>query len=132
MKDAQMPNPAGWDRRSFLKLSGLATAGAALAPSVESESSAVSMPETATGAKTATAENRLELVNVLQGTDSCMRFSRGNTLPLAALPFGMAHWTIQSHANTSWMFQPDERRVQGFRCTHQLSPWLADYGEAVF
>ncbi len=30
------------------------------------------------------------------------------------------------------MFQPGERRIQGFRCTHQLSPWLSDYGEAVF
>ena len=25
-----------------------------------------------------------------------------------------------------------ERRIQGFRSTHQLSPWLADYGQAVF
>ena len=30
------------------------------------------------------------------------------------------------------MFHPGKRRVQGFRCTHQLSPWLSDYGEATF
>jgi predicted alpha-1,2-mannosidase len=71
-------------------------------------------------------------VNVLQGTASTRVFSRGNTLPIAAMPFGMAHWTLQSQAGSSWMFQPGDRRIQGFRSTHQLSPWLADYGEAVF
>ncbi|MGI4757322.1 MAG: GH92 family glycosyl hydrolase, partial [Janthinobacterium lividum] len=50
----------------------------------------------------------------------------------AAMPFGMAHWTLQSRANTPWMFQPNERRFQGFRSTHQLSPWLGDYGHATF
>jgi predicted alpha-1,2-mannosidase len=30
------------------------------------------------------------------------------------------------------MFQPGDRRIHGFRCTHQLSPWLGDYGQAVF
>jgi len=30
------------------------------------------------------------------------------------------------------MFQPGERRIQGFRSTHQLSPWLSDYGHATF
>ena len=71
-------------------------------------------------------------VNILQGTASTPEFSRGNTLPIAALPFGMAHWTLQSHDDTPWMFQPGVRRIQGFRCTHQLSPWLSDYGHATF
>jgi hypothetical protein len=30
------------------------------------------------------------------------------------------------------MFQPHDRRIQGFRCTHQLSLWLSDYGYAMF
>ncbi len=30
------------------------------------------------------------------------------------------------------MFQPGARRIQGIRCTHQLSPWLDDYGHATF
>ncbi len=30
------------------------------------------------------------------------------------------------------MFQPGVRRIQGIRCTHQLSPWLSDYGQATF
>jgi len=57
-------------------------------------------------------------------------FSRGNTLPIRTMPFGMAHWTLQSRALSPWMFQPGDRRIQGFRCTHQLSPWLSDYGHA--
>ena len=74
----------------------------------------------------------LNLVNPLQGTDSTSFFSRGNTLPIVAMPFGMAHWVLQSSDNGSWMFQPHDNRLQGIRCTHQLSPWLGDYGYATF
>jgi putative alpha-1,2-mannosidase len=70
--------------------------------------------------------------SVYWGTDSTHSFSRGNTLPIASRPFGMVHWTLQSGADTPWMFQPGERRIQGFRSTHQLSPWLSDYGHAAF
>jgi predicted alpha-1,2-mannosidase len=122
-------------RRSFLKGSGLAVAGAALA-----DGKALLGEQDATGAQAvghtsgadASGGALVELVNVLQGTDSDYYFSHGNTLPIAAMPFGMAHWTLQSRANTPWMFQPADRRVQGFRCTHQLSPWLSDYGHALF
>jgi predicted alpha-1,2-mannosidase len=44
----------------------------------------------------------------------------------------MAHWTLQTLPDTPWMFQPGQRRIQGFRSTHQLSPWLGDYGHATF
>ena len=44
----------------------------------------------------------------------------------------MARWTLQSDAGSAWMFHPGERRIQGFRSTHQLSPWLSDYGYATF
>ena len=74
----------------------------------------------------------VDLVNLLQGTASTSVFSHGNTLPIAATPFGMAHWTLQTTDGTPWMFQPWARRLQGLRCTHQLSPWLYDYGFATF
>ena len=74
----------------------------------------------------------LDCVNILQGCDSSKEFSRGNTLPIAAMPFGMAHWTLQSQPGGGWFFRPSDRRIQGFRCTHQLSPWLSDYGYATF
>ena len=73
-----------------------------------------------------------DLVNILQGTNSTGIFSRGNTLPIVAMPFGMAHWTLQSTDREPWFFHPEDRRLLGFRSTHQLSPWLGDYGQATF
>ncbi|SFS20780.1 alpha-1,2-mannosidase, putative [Granulicella pectinivorans] len=113
------------DRREFLKGSGLAVlaglgTGAGRAEDVAVATSAVS------------PGGRVERVNILQGTDSTSLFSRGNTLPIAAVPFGMAHWTLQSSGHGPWFFQPRDNRLQGFRSTHQLSPWLGDYGQAVF
>jgi predicted alpha-1,2-mannosidase len=117
-------------RRTFLKASGLAAAASALAPAAvhAGEPAAVSQATSEAGASV----SLVEMINVLQGTQSTPVFSYGNTLPIAATPFGMAHWTVQTQANSPWMFQPWSRRTQGFRCTHQLSPWLSDYGFATF
>jgi putative alpha-1,2-mannosidase len=30
------------------------------------------------------------------------------------------------------VFDPMKRRIEGIRCTYQLSPWLSDYGDATF
>ncbi len=41
--------------------------------------------------------------------------------------------TLQSRRrDTRGCSNPGDRRIQGFRCTHQLSPWLSDYGHAIF
>lgn len=120
------------DRRMFLKSSGLAVAAAVMDAKGESSPSANSTSAIPGSNEISDAREPIDLVNVLQGTASTRVFSRGNTLPIAALPFGMAHWTLQSDSGTAWMFQPGDRRIQGFRCTHQLSPWLSDYGQAVF
>jgi putative alpha-1,2-mannosidase len=117
-------------RRGFLKASGLAAIGTAFA--AEKPARAIDASATSENNPTGVPTNPVDLVNLLQGTNSTQDFSRGNTLPIAAMPFGMAHWTLQSHANTPWMFHPDVRRIQGIRCTHQLSPWLDDYGQATF
>jgi predicted alpha-1,2-mannosidase len=128
-----MARKNGLDRRAFLKASGAAALGAA-ALSANAEATAGRGAER-DGKRAEGAERNIapvDLVNVLQGNESTRVFSRGNTLPIAAAPFGMAHWTLQSENNTAWMFQPANRRLQGLRCTHQLSPWLSDYGQAVF
>lgn len=118
------------NRRTFLKASALAAVSSIVAAETNAESVASSRePE---DPSPSIHSNPADAVNLLQGTDSMFEFSQGNTLPIAALPFGMAHWTLQSHADTPWMFQPEARRFQGFRCTHQLSPWLDDYGFATF
>jgi len=67
-------------------------------------------------------------VNILQGTDSHYGFSKGNTLPLVATPFGMNHWSLQTERDGGWFFSPRARKLQGVRCTHQPSPWMGDYG----
>lgn len=66
-------------------------------------------------------------VNPLQGTASDREFSTGNTLPIAARPFGMHHWALQTAA-PNWFFHPAHRKVWGVRLTHQPSPWMGDYG----
>jgi predicted alpha-1,2-mannosidase len=121
----------GSSRRSFLKTSGVAAIGATLIGERVSRAD-VAPVSTSEAEPTAGIKSAADEVNILQGTDSTPDFSRGNTLPIAAMPFGMAHWTLQSHAGTPWMFAPGVRRIQGFRCTHQLSPWLDDYGHAIF
>ncbi len=119
----------GPSRRAFLKTSGLAAVS-----TVFMEEAAVRAEEQSRkgGATAYAREKTVDWVNILQGAASTPEFSRGNTLPIAALPFGMAHWTLQSHDDSPWMFQPGVRRIQGLRCTHQLSPWLSDYGHATF
>jgi predicted alpha-1,2-mannosidase len=120
----------GPSRRSFLKTSGLAAVSTVLMEEGVARAGDGSNESSSTRAES--RRDPVDWVNILQGSASTPDFSRGNTLPIAALPFGMAHWTLQSHDDTPWMFQPGARRIQGFRCTHQLSPWLNDYGHATF
>ena len=71
----------------------------------------------------------LPYVHLTQGTQSCLRFSHGNCLPLTQLPFSMAGFTLQTDTeNTPWFFSPDSRGLEGIRLTHQPSPWIRDYG----
>ena len=113
-------------RREFLKGTG-ALAVAAGSPAITVAEAAAQRHSNPM--RPATAGKALsDYVNVLQGTNSLPVFSRGNTLPIAAEPFGMAHWTLESRSGSPWMFSPIDQRIQGFRLTHQLSPWLSDYG----
>ena len=68
-----------------------------------------------------------DLVNTLAGTQSHYGFSTGNTLPIAAMPFGLTHWAVQT-SEGNWFFSSTHRKFQGFRATHQPSPWICDYG----
>ena len=68
-------------------------------------------------------------VNPLMGTDSCRRYSRGNTLPLVQMPWGMAAFVPQTDSSRgNWFFRPADRSLEGIRCTHLASPWMKDYG----
>jgi predicted alpha-1,2-mannosidase len=133
----KMPDGKGTSRRSFLKIGGAAALLTTLDQAAEAAESSPSAPENEKRASAkpqpaAGGARLVDLANPLQGTDSTSLFSRGNTLPIVAVPFAMAHWALESSDGNAWFFQPRDQRLEGIRCTHQLSPWLRDYGHATF
>ena len=74
----------------------------------------------------------IEYVNIKQGSDSTKRFSNGNTLPLVQRPFGFAAFAPQSDASRGgWFYHPADHCLEGFRLTHQPSPWIGEHGAIV-
>jgi predicted alpha-1,2-mannosidase len=69
----------------------------------------------------------IDFVNPLQGTNNRFDFSHGNCMPLASVPHAMTSWTLQT-SDSGWAFNPNDKRVQGFRATRMPSPWIGDYG----
>ena len=77
----------------------------------------------------------LDYVNVKMGSDSKMEFSRGNTLPLCQLPFGMCAFSVQTDLpknQAEWFYSPKLDFMDGIRLTHQPSPWIGDFGTILF
>ncbi len=71
----------------------------------------------------------VDFVNPLMGTDSRPEFSTGNTYPAIALPWGMNLWTPQTgRMGDGWAYQYAANKINGFKQTHQPSPWMNDYG----
>ncbi len=72
----------------------------------------------------------LDYVNVLMGTMSTYELSNGNTYPVIARPWGMNFWTPQTGKNgDGWQYTYTANKIQGFKQTHQPSPWMNDYGQ---
>lgn len=72
----------------------------------------------------------VDYVSVLTGTASTFDFSTGNTYPAIAMPWGMNFWTPQTGANgNGWVYGYFDRKIRGFKQTHQPSPWMNDWGE---
>jgi hypothetical protein len=72
--------------------------------------------------------NPEELVNIVGGTQSKEDFSYGNIMPDTTLPWGFNAWAAQTNLDRQWWFASWDRSFYGFRCTHQPSPWIGDYG----
>ena len=72
--------------------------------------------------------NPEEYVNVLGGSESKEDFSNGNIMPDTTLPWGFNAWAPQTSLQDKWWFASWDRSFYGFRCTHQPSPWMGDYG----
>ena len=79
-------------------------------------------------------EDSVAWVDTRRGTNASGDFSRGNTLPLTALPNGFALFTPATDARTRrWVYEhhrangPDNRpRLQAMALSHQPSPWMGD------
>ena len=73
--------------------------------------------------------NPVDYVNPLMGTDSKPDLSNGNTFPAIGLPWGMNLWTPQTgRMGDGWAYQYTANKINGFKQTHQPSPWMNDYG----
>ena len=73
----------------------------------------------------------VDLVNVQQGTNSVPAFSAGNILPVTGMPFGMTSFALETRAEESLFFNPNDKVTTGIRLTHTPSPWVNDYGNFV-
>ncbi|RFZ85285.1 glycoside hydrolase family 92 protein [Mucilaginibacter terrenus] len=72
----------------------------------------------------------VEWINPLMGTQSKYDLSNGNTYPAIALPWGMNTWTPQTgKMGDGWQYTYDAYKINGFKQTHQPSPWMNDYGQ---
>ncbi|MGY5766348.1 GH92 family glycosyl hydrolase [Brachybacterium sp. DNPG3] len=90
-------------------------------------------------------EDLVAWVDTRRGTHSSGDLSRGNTLPITALPNGFAKLTPVTDARTRrWLYEhhranrvvggADGRslpHLQGIALTHQPSPWMGDRGQLV-
>lgn len=73
--------------------------------------------------------NLVQYVNPIIGTQSSEVLSNGNTYPAVAHPWGMNFWSPQTESHESrWIYDYSSNSINGFRCTHQPSPWIGDYG----
>jgi predicted alpha-1,2-mannosidase len=80
--------------------------------------------------KTKSLVELADYVNPLMGTQSKYDFSNGNTYPAIALPWGMNFWTPQTgKMGDGWQYTYDAYKINGFKQTHQPSPWMNDYGQ---
>ncbi|HHX31756.1 MAG TPA: glycoside hydrolase family 92 protein [Bacteroidales bacterium] len=77
-----------------------------------------------------TYETPVDYVNILMGTQSEFELSNGNTYPAVARPWGMNFWTPQTRKiGDGWQYSYNDDKLNGFKQTHQPSPWMNDYGQ---
>ncbi|MGX7163886.1 GH92 family glycosyl hydrolase [Enterococcus massiliensis] len=70
----------------------------------------------------------IEKIDTRHGTANQHSFSNGNCLPYTGVPFGMNYFAPQTtDQKGSWWFHPEDRVFQGYRLTHQPSPWMGDF-----
>ncbi|WP_419802402.1 GH92 family glycosyl hydrolase [Mucilaginibacter sp.] len=84
----------------------------------------------ASAQNTSVITDPVEWVNPLTGSDSKYELSNGNTYPAIALPWGMNFWSPQTgRMGDGWLYTYSADKINGFKQTHQPSPWMNDYGQ---
>lgn len=76
------------------------------------------------------AQQPVDYVNTLVGSDSKYELSAGNTYPAVAMPWGMNFWVAQTgKMGEGWQYTYSANKIRGLKQTHQPSPWINDYGQ---
>ncbi|MCD5001915.1 GH92 family glycosyl hydrolase [Enterococcus saccharolyticus] len=74
-----------------------------------------------------------QTIDTRHGTANQYSFSNGNCLPYTGVPFGMNYFAPQTtDQKGSWWFHPEDATFQGYRLTHQPSPWMGDFSHLIF
>lgn len=93
------------------------------------KSAMVAMVTIASARGWAAQRSLAETVNTLRGTDSTPAFSRGNTFPAVAVPWGFNFWTPVTEVNSErWLYNYRSKRLTGFAVSHEPSPWIGEHG----
>ncbi|WP_369372067.1 GH92 family glycosyl hydrolase [Promicromonospora sp. Populi] len=87
-----------------------------------------------------TITGRTDLVDTRRGSHSSYAYSRGNTVPAAAVPNGFTMWVpFTDAASDRWLYSwaahngPDNRpRLQAVGISHEPSPWMGDRDQLAF
>ena len=67
------------------------------------------------------AQDYVQYVNPLMGTQSSFELSAGNTYPVIARPWGMNFWTPQTgKMGDGWQYTYDAHKIRGFNPNRSL------------
>lgn len=95
---------------------------------------AIAQPSPGADTPVQATDSLASYVNTMRGANSNGDFTRGNTYPAVAVPFGFNFWTPINRDDTNWFYQfyEDEANLQllnkimGFGVVHMPSPWIGN------
>jgi len=116
------------------------TTGSVVPGSANTDGTATATPVTPPdgGAGTPFVKQALaDYVNTMRGANSSGDFTRGNTFPAIAVPFGFNFWTPVNRDDNNWFYQfhtstgetsdgSPITTIQSFATVHEPSPWIGN------
>jgi predicted alpha-1,2-mannosidase len=80
-----------------------------------------------------TGQSLPNYVNTMRGAQSSGDFTRGNTFPATAMPFGFNMWSPVNRSDPNWFYQfktgengDPINTVRAFAVVHEPSPWIGN------